>query len=291
LSQVKVDIEVVVIDDGSTDATREVLARFEDERVRVLSLPTSSGVSAARNRGIEDARGAWIAFLDDDDLWAPTKIARQLEAVSSSKRRWAYGGDVTVDAELRVVAGSPPPSPARVMESLARYNAVPAGGSNVMVQRRALDEVGPFDPGLSKVEDWDMWIRLAGLGPPAWVKAPVVACRVHRSNAGRDVAAMVTEPEVLRSRYGIPVDRPAMLRRAAWTRLRAGDRRGSLAFYARAIAAGDLRSAGRALFALFHPYASGDRAFKLLTRRDEDAGWRTEAQRWVDALVASPPVR
>ncbi len=81
LAQHMVDLEVVVIDDGSTDDTGDVAAT--DPRVLVIRNRESAGVSAARNRGIAAARGEWIAFCDDDDLWSPDKLNRQLTAADA----------------------------------------------------------------------------------------------------------------------------------------------------------------------------------------------------------------
>src|SRR4051812_3505416 len=74
LDQEGVDLEVIVVDDGSSDDTPEVLGRVEDERLRVIRNERPQGVSRARNSAIERANGDWIAFLDDDDLWAPGKL-------------------------------------------------------------------------------------------------------------------------------------------------------------------------------------------------------------------------
>ena len=73
-------VVVVVVDDGSTDDTAQTVAGLADPRVRLVRHDTAQGVSAARNRGITEAHGRWVAFLDDDDLWAPDKLACQLQA-------------------------------------------------------------------------------------------------------------------------------------------------------------------------------------------------------------------
>jgi glycosyltransferase involved in cell wall biosynthesis len=283
LQQRRVDLEVIVVDDGSIESIEPLIADVSDERVRVLRLSSPNGVSAARNRGVAASTGAWVAFLDDDDLWAPDKLIRQLDQAAATGRTWVYGGDVNVDVSLRVLTAAPPPTPERVMEALPRFNPVPTGASNVMVRADALAAVGAFDVLLRRTEDWDMWIRLARTGPPACVEDPLVAYRFHPENIPIETNAIIDEPELLAARYGIPIDRAAMQRRAAWAYLRAGRRVRAARHYVRAAAHGDIRSVGRAAAALLHPDVGSERVFRLQrSRRDERRA--REAQAWLDEL-------
>ena len=286
LGQRGVDFEVVVVDDGSTDGTAEAVAALGDRRVRLLHHEHPRGVATARNVGATAAHGAWVAFLDDDDLWAPDKLARQLEAAHQTGRTWVYTGEVSMDERLRILDGRPPAPPEQVLERLVRHNAVPAGASNVVVQADTLARAGAFDIGLRNNEDWDLWIRLARLGPPAWVCHPLTAYRMHpASNAFADAGRMLAEAAMLADRYRIPVDRAAQYRRAAWTCLRAGRRRQALGYYLGAVRVGDVRSAARAVAALLHPAPKGSYLRRPLRRRDVGSmRWTAEAQAWLDQL-------
>ena len=164
LKQSTENLEVIVVDDGSTDGSGAVAAAM-DPRVSVIRNPESAGVSVARNRGIASASGEWIAFCDDDDLWAPNKLQEQLTAADTAGANWVYAGDVNVNDQLRVLSGGPPPDPADVMARLPRCNPLASGGSNVVVRSNILAEVGGFDPALRRTEDWDLWIRIARKGP------------------------------------------------------------------------------------------------------------------------------
>ena len=279
LKQSSENLEVIVVDDGSTEA----VATSADPRVRVLRNPKPTGVSAARNRGFAAARGEWIAFCDDDDLWAPNKMQEQLTAAGRVGANWAYVGDVNVDDQLHVLSGGPPPDPEAVMALLPRFNPLASGGSNVVVRSNILAEVGTFDPTLRRTEDWDLWIRIASKGPPACVRQPLVAYRFHRGNVVWDPREMVDEARKLAARYGYPVDVAAMQRRAAWAALRAGRRLIAVRHYALAVAHGDLRSLGRAAVALGHPAVGSERLFGFLGR---DSDWIAEAERWIEAFAA-----
>jgi Glycosyl transferase family 2 len=283
LAQHLSDIEVVVVDDGSTDDTSSV-AVAADPRVVVLRNTTPAGVGAARNRGIAAARGDWIAFCDDDDLWSPNKLAHQLMEADAAGANWAYSGDVNVDENLRVLSGGPPPDPEAVVALLSRWNPLASGGSNVIVRSNVLASVGGFDPTLRRTEDWDLWIRIARTGTPACAREPLVAYRFHEGNVVTHPAEMVDEAHKLALRYDMPVDIPAMNRRAAWAALRGGRRFLAVQHYARAIAGGDLRSIGRSAVALVHPAVGTDRLFSFLAR---DPEWIAEAERWLDAFTTA----
>jgi hypothetical protein len=286
LGQRSVDVEVVVVDDASADGTAGWLAARRDPRVRVVRHDTRRGVAAARNSGIEAARGRWVAFLDDDDVWAPDKLASQLAAATASGRGWIYTGEVHVDLELRLLGGGPPLLPEEALRLLGSVNSIPAGGSTVLVRADLLAAAGPFDTSLRRTEDWDMWIRLARTGPPDCVSRPLAGYRHHRGNARTDPAPMVTEPALLARRHGIAVDSRAMLRRAAWTCLQDGRRAAAASYYLRAAARGDLRSVARAGVALAHPAVGRGEVYRLLDWPVEARDWAAGAESWLAPLRA-----
>jgi glycosyltransferase involved in cell wall biosynthesis len=279
LAQRDVDLDVIVVDDGGCHATAGLIEEIRDPRVALVRNDSPPGVSGARNRGVQAAARPWIAFCDDDDLWAPGKLAAQLAAVLEKRAAWVYAGDVTVDAALRVLSGGPPPTPDAVLRELPRYNAVPAGASNVLVRLDALLQTGPFDTDLQTSEDWDMWLRLARTaGRPACVPRPLVALRSHARMVSRRADSILADIEVLAHRYRMPVDRARHYRWAAWMALEDGRRATAMRYYARAAATGDWRSAGRALVALVDPG---------VTRRRGPAAadpWAADAQQWLDEL-------
>ena len=283
LAQTGVELQVVVVDDGSRDpnAVAAVVSAYEDGRVRLLRSEVAEGVSAARNRGLGAATGDWVAFCDDDDVWAPDKLARQLAAARDTL--WAYGGDVTVDADLQVIDGQPPLPPDAVVDQLHRWNPVPAGSSNVVVRADALRQTGGFDPALRSGGDWDLWIRLARMGRPAWVPAPLVAYRVHGSAMTQNRARMLADVKAIAARHQLSVDWARHYRWAAWDALGARQRSEALAHYARAVRAGDVSSLGRAAVALA-PWS----AISGVRRRRHGGGdpaWIVKAQAWLDTLT------
>lgn len=284
LAQMDVPIEVVVVDDGSGDDTPSSVTALADPRVRLVVNESSRGVAATRNRGVGEAIGRWIAFLDDDDLWAPDKLSRQLSAAQDSGRGWVYAGAVSVDASLRIVSRGAPPSSEEVLRDLLLRNTVPAGASNVVVRKDLLDSAPAFDVKLRHLADWDLWIRLGLKAPPAVVPRALVAYRVHDGNASLDTEAILAELRVIEQRYAaargrVAADRAYVHRWIAWSHLRSGDRGGATKAYLRACRAGDLASLGRAAVGLLSPGIAATKP-----RRRDDA-CRAEVEEWLGAIA------
>lgn len=175
--------ETIVVDDGSGDGTAE----FVRERfpwARVLEVP-NGGPSRARNHGIEATRAEWVAFLDADDRWHPEKLSRQ----------WAIAEG---DAELAVVASDwmrgwvAPPSLAKApaVSTLGYHDLLTLNRfqtSTVLARRRFLEDLGGFDPQVDGAEDWDLWLRLAGLGTVKKLDEPLVMYRDVSTGYSKDV--------------------------------------------------------------------------------------------------------
>lgn len=286
LGQQDVGIQLIVVDEGSTDDTAAMVGAFGDRRIELVRHATPLGVSTARNHGIELATGEWVAFLDDDDLWSPEKLASQVTAMRRDDRGWAYAGSVTVTNGLEILAGSPVPSASETVARLPWRNMVPAGASNVIVRRELLRSTGNFDETLIHMADWDLWIRLGQAGLPSVVDTPLVAYRMHSANASGHPDTLLKELTTIEQRYqalrrGKPVDRAFALRWAAWNYLRAGKRWDAVRAYAGAVAAGDLRSVGRAMVAILDPGV----ARRSLRRHAPQSGWAGRAEPWLRAAA------
>ena len=201
LAQTGVRFEVIVVDDGSSDATSEFLLSLADPAVVVLRHETPCGVSAARNAGLSIARGRWVAFTDDDDLWAPDKLRAQLDAAQRMPAAgWVAVGEVVVDPTLRIIGGRRPPRAAELRNVLL-YNVVPAGGSGTMVRTDLLRQVGGFSTDLMVLADWDLWIRLFLAAPAAFVERPLVAYLMHPRSMSHDTSRIERELALIISRY------------------------------------------------------------------------------------------
>jgi glycosyltransferase involved in cell wall biosynthesis len=164
LAQTYSPIECIVVDDGSTDDTRQVLAGYGD-RIRAIHQ-VNRGPSAARNNGIAAARGRYVGFLDADDVWKPRKIERQVEMLEADAEMGAVGCGVDLVEEggpPRAVLARPVTKqlPDRLRRIAVRDSWVEGSASGALIPRGVLDAVGSFDEELRAAEDWDLWLRIA----------------------------------------------------------------------------------------------------------------------------------
>lgn len=178
LGQVGGPVPVVCVVDGVSGDTTEVLAAFP--QVRVIRQADARGPAAARNAGLAAVRTDWVAFLDDDDVWAPDKLLAQRRALAAApEARWCHTGAMAVAADLTPVGAMRARHSGDVHAAILSANVVCGGGSSVYAHTETVRRVGGFDPEVRRHEDWDLWIRLAAVSPLTAVDRPLVAFRRH----------------------------------------------------------------------------------------------------------------
>jgi glycosyltransferase involved in cell wall biosynthesis len=287
LWQRDVAMEVVVVDDGSSEDVGGVIRELGDGRIHVLRHEVPTGVSAARNHGAAEAAGTWLAFCDDDDLWAPDKIARQTAAAAATGARWSFGGAVHVNSSLRITSAKRPPAPEDLVASLPAWSTMPGGSSNAIVRRDAFDAAGGWDETLVNLADWDLWAKLAAIaGVPAVAGAPLVGYRIHAGNASADTALILRESSVLERRYGA-IDRGRLHHYLAWVYLRSGRRRPAVRHLVHAAAHGQAPAVARVAAGLARRRVT--RRGSATSRKAPNAAherdpWIAEAETWISAL-------
>jgi glycosyltransferase involved in cell wall biosynthesis len=241
LGQEDVELEVIVVDDGSTDGTPDRLRGLKDPRLRVIRNDRPGRVARARNAGLDAARGEWSAFLDDDDLWAPTKLRAQLDAVTATGADFAYSAVVTVDEAGAPMYVTPAPPAETLPREVVARSAIPAGPSNVLVRTTLARDVGGFDDRFVNLEDWDLWIRLAWAGRGVAVPETLVAYLEHPegksltppSEAFAELAELERKHRALCLEHGAQIDRVGFAHYVAWLQLRRGRRAAAARVYLR----------------------------------------------------------
>ena len=196
------DIEILVVDDGSTDETPAVLAGIDDARLRIVRLEENRGVSRARNTAIERARGEWLAFLDDDNEWAPDYLARQLARAARGPgadvvycRARRQGGTRSHDGIMPEVIRD-----GRVFRHLVR-GWMPMI-SCTLLRRSVLMEVGGLDEMLRASEDRDLWLRLAERTEFAGSPDALVVRHIHQgAHLSRNYAFLAEDARILNAKW------------------------------------------------------------------------------------------
>ena len=276
------DLEVVVVDDASTDQTAAVCSSLNG--IRYVRLDQNEGVAGARNAGIAASSADYIALLDDDDIRLAGSIDLQLAALQKSDAALIYGqamfggatDHLTYDRyPLRSPSGD-------VFWQLLTQNFIPSG--SVIVRRSCLMSAGLFDPSLAGIDDWDLWIRLAAEYPVAAVDQPVIVWR--RPSPASDQGSAKAVEMVARStrqfrRYWIKMSRIAAMepaRKQKVARQFSENMASHLVNEAvRSIHYGKLLSANRCVLAAlrYHPYGLFSRMARELSMRTRTQSLRS----------------
>jgi glycosyltransferase involved in cell wall biosynthesis len=183
-AQTLTDWELVVADDGSSSETRSYLVGLDDARVRILWLPHTGNPAIVRNAALAKARGTYVAFLDSDDTWMPTKLETQLAALSAKPTcGWSYTATERVDADGHPLpnGGTFIPYEGSILEACLRDRAHIAL-STVLALRTLVNEVGAFDEQQGFAEDYDLWLRLAARSPAVPVDQALTRVCLHQDN-------------------------------------------------------------------------------------------------------------
>ena len=184
LAQTLAEIEIIVVDDGSTDGSVHEIAGCGDTRLKIIQQP-NAGVSAARNAGAKAARAQWLALVDADDEWMPEHLARLLDCVEGSGAIAAFSNQ-----RLQSLDGAPAIAADVAAQRIDNYfrfamehGGYPISASSVLVRRAGLMDCGLFPPGVAMGEDLDTWARLACRGAIVY-NAAITAVYNDAANPG-----------------------------------------------------------------------------------------------------------
>ena len=192
LAQSHADLELIIVDDGSTDDTDTYLqsVRLKDARVKPIYKSHIGNISRVFNVGVETAQGDWIAFLGSDDLWLPNKLKRQLDALSNAPEcRWCYSDFTTIDEGGRPIlrpSGKPfHPYSGWITHQLITFDATVAS-QTCLIAHDLLTQAGPFDPDVIHGQDYELLLRISLKGQAVPLNE-ALAC-VHLDHASQSCA-------------------------------------------------------------------------------------------------------
>jgi glycosyltransferase involved in cell wall biosynthesis len=192
LNQTLTDFEVLIINDGSSDGIVEWASQITDLRVRLISQE-NQGTAAARNTGIVESQGEYIAFLDADDIWEPTKLEKQAQCLDNNPLAGlvdAWTAFIDENGKLTGLVMNHETEGDVYKEVVETCDSSVCCGSSPMIRRSCFDTLGLFDRE-SYIEDVDMWIRIATRYHYGVVKEPLVKYRMHPNNKSKDCESML----------------------------------------------------------------------------------------------------
>lgn len=199
LSQTFKDFELIVVDNYSSDNTEAVVKSYNDKRIRYFKHQNNGLIGVNRNYGIKKSCGEYIAFLDDDDLWLPEKLGKQVELLDSNKELGlVYSDTYLIDSSGNLRGHTYfhriKPFRGNAFNELLRDNFIPM--LTVVIRRGVLDKVGGFNPRYVIAQDYDLWLRIAESYPIDFIEQPLAKYRVH-SESGFQKNTILSYEEVL----------------------------------------------------------------------------------------------
>ncbi len=202
LSQTIKDIEIIVINNFSVDKTIDVLNSFDDHRIKVINFSNGGIIARSRNRGMLQSTGRYIAFLDDDDLWYPDKLALELKYMESHPEFGVVYSNARIIDENDNMNGflieTGRAKEGEVFQYLLRGNFIAI--LTVLIRREIIDDAGLFDedPSIIAAEDYEYWMRIASKTMFGYIDRPLALYRVHTMSMSRRSSVALLRQKVLR---------------------------------------------------------------------------------------------
>lgn len=183
------ELEIIIVDDASTDDTSACCEQIVDPRAKKIQHQQTRGGAAARNTGIAIANGEYVAFLDDDDEWMPDKLVQQVDLLKRNPNAGLiYTGYYYVDNHYKTFQQFLPRFRGNIAEPLLAENII-GTTSSVMIRQVCFNKVGVFDDQLQSCQDWDLWIRMAKEYMVDFIEKPLLNFMIHEKRITRNLDA------------------------------------------------------------------------------------------------------
>lgn len=215
LNQSYDDFEIIISDDGSTDGTESLIHNFNDSRIRYIKSERRKGANHARNMGIKESLGEYIAFQDSDDSWHSDKLQKQMEAL----QKGGEGGNICFCGMIRNINNKAvyiPKKKKRIEAGLVNLHSELLKGNfigtpTLVAKKNILYDIGLFDEALSKLQDWDLVLRLSKSNGIIYVNEPLLRADVNDSSITTNIPSCSAIENILRKHHSDFKDYPKAL--------------------------------------------------------------------------------
>lgn len=191
LKQTYANFQLILVNDGSTDGTEQIIKQYQDDRIIYVSKD-NTGVADTRNKGIEMATGEYIAFLDADDLYLPDNLLEKITFLEKNPHvPLVHGQEIKFQsATSQIIAVTEGCGGDVLRDLLSLSRTVIHSPSSVVMTRALVQQVGGFDPQLSTSADWEYWVRIAAKYPIGFISKPLIKYRVHNNQMHSNIGLM-----------------------------------------------------------------------------------------------------
>ena len=242
LSQTYQDFEVIIVDDGSNDHTRETIEGFDEKRIAYIKHPWNKGVSAARNTGVRHAKGKYVALQDSDDEWLPDKLERQIALLEKAKQE----AGVVYTGMWRIKDNRKKFIPGRAIKKREGniyeifLESCFIGAPTTLIRTECFKSVGMFDEDLCRFSDWEMWIRISEHYEFAYLDTPLVISYYQPDSISLDMSKGSKASQVFLEKHYDKFSKDKRLhgKRLYWTgnfSCHKGDMRRGMRFFLRSL--------------------------------------------------------
>lgn len=204
LNQTYQDFEIIVVDDASTESVESLIESISDPRIRLVQHSENLGEAASRNTALQDTRGKYVAFLDDDDEWFPEKLSKQVKILESAGDEVAatYTAFLWFSWPEQKLVGSrcAPVTNGNFNRKLMVRNVV-GTPSTVMVRKECLDKIGHFDPSIAYGVDHDLWMRIATSYRFHYIPEYLVKCHIHDNRLTNNLDILIQGQKDMLRKY------------------------------------------------------------------------------------------
>ena len=202
LNQTFKDFEIVIVDDGSTDDTENIIEGFNDSRIKYIKNEKNIGAAAARNIGIKAARGKYIAFQDSDDEWLPEKLEKQVKVlITCQENNVVYTGfwRIKDNKKIYVPLSRVKQKEGSIYKELLKGNFIST--QTILLKKECFEKAGMFDENLPRFQDWDLVLRLAKYYNFKFIDEPLALCYFTSKSISTDSNALLKAFKIIKEKH------------------------------------------------------------------------------------------